>query len=99
MSGARNIALAGVQIGVEDAVRPRELDLGTVALANLQARPSEMRDQLIGRHPVEGPVIVTVGRSWIRCRRRRGGRRRWPRSTGGQEQGEGDGKDTHWRTC
>lgn len=77
---AGGAALAGVEIGIEDAGRRCELDLGTFALANLDPGPAEMLDELTGRHPVQVLVIMTVvgrgrprlgrglGRDWLRYR-------------------------------
>ena len=52
---ARNAraALARVKIGIEHAVRSRKLQFGPVALADLEARPTEMLAQFIRSHSIQ----------------------------------------------
>ena len=42
-----------VKIGIEHAVRSRKLQFGPVALADLEARPTEMLAQFIRSHSIQ----------------------------------------------
>ena len=97
MRGAGGSRSSGrrIEIDVEHAVRPGELQLGSLALDNLQPRFPQQLNYFTGRHAIDGPMVTLDGGSgcWRgRLRGRRGGGT-W--GTGRDEQHGGQDQVTH----
>ena len=87
--GNSGTAPGRIEIGIEDAAATRELELGALAFADLDARRAKTGDQLIGIQTDEIALLRPAFRPG-RADRRAGGR-----STGSEKKGSGWEKFTH----
>ena len=94
MGDTGNTATAGIEIGVEHAGWTGKLQLGPISFANLETWFSKMLAQLIGRHSIQGRMIVAASRDW-RGRSLRLGLDGRGRSAGRDEQGGEWDEKTH----